>query len=822
MRGLLLCSFALSFGIAGAGCGLTLDLTPPVTDAGGGILDGGVDAIPADATMCETVDDCAGLERTGEPTPCGDYRCDPRGFCFENDLDGDGIGPGCEDERDCDDEDASIGINATIACPSAPPGICGEAATLTCTDGDWAEVCDGVEDAQPESCNGQDDDCNGLVDDGLDDGRDMDVCAPTYACVDGTWRTSAPMPMAEVCGDDVDDDCDGTANDPECILDACTFVSSDTEAGSLVGAVPTLQQAISTTAGDDERVLCLLADSGGSGGCQETRFPLGVDVPPGTTIIGNLRFVGGTVSSCPERGSTHITSDDEGRAVTFRIREAGVVQLVNTTVEYGIRPDPIAISVSTARLITSNVDVVPPSPGFVPVDSVGIAVGRGSELIASQTHVQPYGATSVGIQADQALVALRSGCTDPSSCACNDGSTDGIQGRRAVGVGGGGGAVVMNEGTFAAEQYALCATNVPAVQLDGTSAFVAGSRIQSVGGSDALFATCAADDVGLWLHDNEIDVRARDGDDATGVSIIGSCGALLTANSVVGHAGPGRADTVVGVYCDGAECIVNQNTISGTDGPSIVGDAFGLVCKSAATPGTCRVVTQNTIRATANDTVSSSATGMELVDSSLSYVEGNRIAAGCGSQVVGLDADRSTVVGRANLLVGLACVLPQMGIYIGMDVTESSLSWVGNTMLGGDGGPASGSDCETIGAFVNDSPSIMRNNLFVGGRSCGVRIAADFDDDDAWMVTNGFTLGEPLLYYAGDGFDDSSTLLGAYPLFFGNVFDTERGEASFVDYPDDLRIRTGSPFARTGSAPGGRDIRGVPRGPQPSIGAFEP
>ena len=173
------------------------------------------------------------------------------------DDDGDGYGSGCQRGPDCDDLDAMIhdgcdisidgngntgGGGTTVclgdgefACP--PPGectpeakelcttACGSNGTRSCSkEGTWgactppAEVCG----------NGVDDDCDGKVD-GLD--PDCAECTPeakelcTTACgsngtrscsQEGTW--GACTPPAEVCGNGVDDDCDGKVDslDPDC------------------------------------------------------------------------------------------------------------------------------------------------------------------------------------------------------------------------------------------------------------------------------------------------------------------------------------------------------------------------------------------------------------------------------------------------------------------------------------------------------------------------------------------------------------------------------------------------------------------------------
>ncbi len=90
-----------------------------------------------------------------------------------------------------------------LACPDA--------------DGDGATTCDGdCNDADPavlpgadEACNGRDDDCDGLVDEGFDaDGDGWTTCAGD--CDDGD--PAAHPGAAEVCGG-ADEDCDGAVDE---------------------------------------------------------------------------------------------------------------------------------------------------------------------------------------------------------------------------------------------------------------------------------------------------------------------------------------------------------------------------------------------------------------------------------------------------------------------------------------------------------------------------------------------------------------------------------------------------------------------------------
>jgi hypothetical protein len=107
----------------------------------------------------------------------------------------------------CDGGDADLCDEGSIACI---------AGALACTDPD---------DADPELCNGADDDCNPMTADGIDDpgiGAACDGPDPG-ACTDGIQQCSGGM---LVCSDPddveqcnaVDDDCDGIINDniPPC------------------------------------------------------------------------------------------------------------------------------------------------------------------------------------------------------------------------------------------------------------------------------------------------------------------------------------------------------------------------------------------------------------------------------------------------------------------------------------------------------------------------------------------------------------------------------------------------------------------------------
>ncbi|MBK8259683.1 MAG: hypothetical protein IPK82_44375 [Polyangiaceae bacterium] len=66
----------------------------------------------------------------------------------------------------------------------------------------------------PEVCNGLDDNCDGQVDENLTEPCSTACGSGVIACTAGKWGAcSAPQPTAEVCGNTIDDDCDGNTDD---------------------------------------------------------------------------------------------------------------------------------------------------------------------------------------------------------------------------------------------------------------------------------------------------------------------------------------------------------------------------------------------------------------------------------------------------------------------------------------------------------------------------------------------------------------------------------------------------------------------------------
>ncbi len=230
MKRLTLWSLAAFFVIAGCDCDKGEPMDPRCeTNAD---CDLGFECID---NRCEEADPPptdAGVDTSGDTG--GDTNPSPDTSAPCSDLDGDGangITDTCPDGTDCDDTNADIGPASPEVCGDAIDNdcngevdeetcICGAGGRVSCYTGaagtrgvgacrNGVALCTGVgmpgecvgeQTPGEETCDGTDEDCDGLTDEGL-----RNSCGEC-----------GPEPM-EMCGDDIDNDCDGIADeDCEC------------------------------------------------------------------------------------------------------------------------------------------------------------------------------------------------------------------------------------------------------------------------------------------------------------------------------------------------------------------------------------------------------------------------------------------------------------------------------------------------------------------------------------------------------------------------------------------------------------------------------
>ncbi len=93
-------------------------------------------------------------------------------------------------------------------------GVC-EFGTQTCIGGNW-ELCIGGINPSTETCNGLDDDCDNLIDEGLGQTTcGKGICQNTIDnCINGELQECTPKQgqPTEICGNGLDDDCDGVVD----------------------------------------------------------------------------------------------------------------------------------------------------------------------------------------------------------------------------------------------------------------------------------------------------------------------------------------------------------------------------------------------------------------------------------------------------------------------------------------------------------------------------------------------------------------------------------------------------------------------------------
>ena len=847
----------------------------PATDlveAGGEVSP---DAVPDTGALCVVSADC--MTRNGPPV-CGVWECRNGGCtvncpnCTDNDRDGYGVGAGCAGP-DCDDNNPTVFSVAQRNCYDGAAGTAGKGTcrlgSQLCTNGVWTTTCNGEVIPSGEACNGQDDDCNGVVDDNLATADNLS----TFVCGRGACQASVPACAAGMLGacvphativdiDDcngIDDDCDGQV-DEDCaqsIID-CIHVAPNGQNdvdGSIDTPLATIEMGILRAVSAASKTVCV---AGGRDCTNSSTYSLGETanfvMANGVSLYGN--YESRTWTRCP------LDPADPAPNTTLEMREAGGVRfppaittpttLDGFVITRATAATTTAITINAAKQVRLSNLVIDDAP--TSMHSYGVNMLNGAEALITHSLIEGGDGTldSIGVRSVGSKPTIRENCsafdavTGRCTSACAPATGLGIRGRSIPSATGLSTAVHLEASPGAlVETSTVCgdqgqqAIGVRLVS-DATDVAIRGNMISGTSGVATSLGVWAEDCNGAtpWIVGNQL-IEGQGAARAVGVLAVGSCHPVIDGNAFI-TAG-GQSNTTM--EADGIACQANTNmepslcAVLGND--LIQGSTNFRPATSAAVAcrdRSCARVAGNVVQGNMGGDV----IGVFLRHDG-TVVEQNRIVGGCGLQSTsGILADDAFSRIQNNVISGGTCTVNAASspLSIGLRVYDADnlneLDIHSNTI---DGGGNTGA-CTSIGIEYGVGPEtpptapkgIVRDNILRGGACttthvdfAEVRMASDpriFQNNDLDPA------GTPasILYL-----DENTTALRTTAAVNGLTdLTSSRNNLSvnpmFVAFPTDLHLNSGSACVGAGTSTGApaTDFDGKPRSAnRPTIGAFE-
>ncbi|MBI3756537.1 MAG: hypothetical protein HY267_01020 [Deltaproteobacteria bacterium] len=314
------------------------------------------------------------------------------------DADGDGFTVA---QGDCNDTNAAIhpgavelcngiddncdgtvdeGFDVGAAC-AVGVGACARSGVKVCTTDGGGTICSATPGSPTaEVCNNIDDNCNGQIDEGLGTiSCGQGGCEQTVAaCVNGQPAVCIPgTPKAEICGNDIDEDCNGT--DLPCVT---TLNIAITGPANLSSTNLSTLAVTGTVDPQATEVTC----NGYSAGINANGFGGSVPLKEGSNIltcvakdaVGDLgsASISVTLDSTPPRVTIDSPQDNAVLTATPITVTGMVNDLVMGTVngdEAGVRCNGVQAQVANRRFAAENLPLTPGSNSIVCIgtDKVG-------------------------------------------------------------------------------------------------------------------------------------------------------------------------------------------------------------------------------------------------------------------------------------------------------------------------------------------------------------------------------------------------------------------------------------------------------------------
>ncbi|MBL8679007.1 MAG: putative metal-binding motif-containing protein [Myxococcales bacterium] len=537
---------------------------------------------------------------------------------------------------------------APTACYSGPAGTEGvgacHAGTVLCGAG--ARVCAGeVVPLAMERCNGIDDDCNGSTDERLPTAScGVGQCRVTNAptCVGGMPVVCTPRPPEpETCGNGLDDDCDGVADDGcECVWVSRGPGASDSNDGALTRPLFSVATAIMRAA-PMRRSVCLLAPSGCSMSPGRAVFDEQVSMVNGVHVLGGFDPATRTQSpSCLTVLQLPMTS-----ALAQTVIFPASVTMPTLLERVTVQGPSSALSATRAVEIRGGGAVLHDNliiGGTVSNESVAVVVAAGSEsrVLLLENQISGGAATrTYGVVASSPIILA-------GSC----GRLDAL-GRCITG---------CDTGRFVRGRTpgAARSTHVVAIKLENApGSLIDQSSICAEGGNIETFAVQVLGDAAATNVVRNRVLASGESANTTAIRFDGSCNTAGTAATVAFNSRVSTSSSVTsgasfGIHNSGANCrtdILGNLEIVGTE---VAGraSATGVRCESDAQ---CRIADNFAITGSLPTAIAERVIGVECARGGCREVSGNGVLGGFGVTATAMRVIESdTRVMRNNIAAG--------------------------------------------------------------------------------------------------------------------------------------------------------------------------